>query len=48
MIWKQVKGLRDVISHQYFDFNAEAIFDVCQTKIGPLGDAIAKIIEDLK
>jgi uncharacterized protein with HEPN domain len=46
--WKQVKGLRDVISHQYFDVNAEAIFDVCQTKIGPLGDAIAKIIEDLK
>jgi uncharacterized protein with HEPN domain len=46
--WKQVKGLRDVISHQYFDVNAEAIFDVCETKIGPLGDAIAKIIEDLK
>jgi uncharacterized protein with HEPN domain len=46
--WKKVKGLRDVISHQYFDVNAEAIFDVCETKIGPLGDTIAKIIEDLQ
>ena len=46
--WKKVKGLRDVISHQYFDVNAEGIFDVCKTKIGPLGDTIAKIIEDLK
>jgi len=24
--WKKAKGLRDIISHQYFDMNAEAIF----------------------
>ena len=30
--WKKVKGLRDIISHQYFDVNAEAIFDVCEAK----------------
>jgi len=23
--WKKVKGLRDIISHQYFDVNVEAI-----------------------
>ena len=46
--WKKAKGLRDIISHQYFDVNAEAIFDVCQTKIEPLRDTIAKIIEDIK
>ena len=45
--WKKAKGLRDIISHQYFDVNAEAIFDVCETKIQPLADAITKIIEDL-
>jgi uncharacterized protein with HEPN domain len=27
--WKKVKGLRDIISHQYFDVNSEAIFGVC-------------------
>ena len=46
--WKKAKGLRDIISHQYFDVNAEAIFDLCKTKIKPLSDTITKIAEDLK
>jgi uncharacterized protein with HEPN domain len=46
--WKKAKGLRDIISHQYFDVNAEAIFDVCKTKIQPLTDTIARIIRDLR
>jgi uncharacterized protein with HEPN domain len=46
--WKKAKGLRDIISHQYFDVNAGAIFDVCKTKIKTLSDTITKIIEDLK
>jgi uncharacterized protein with HEPN domain len=28
--WKKVKGLREIISHHYFDVDAEAIFDVCE------------------
>ena len=46
--WKKAKGLRDIISHQYFDVNAEAIFDVCETKIQPLSDIITKMIKDLR
>jgi uncharacterized protein with HEPN domain len=46
--WKKAKGLRDIISHQYFDVNAEAIFDVCKTKIQPLAETIAIIIRDLR
>ncbi len=46
--WKKAKGLRDIISHQYFDVNAEAIFDVCKTKIKPLNDTITQIIDNLK
>jgi len=34
--WKKVKGLRDIISHQYFDVNIEAIYDVCETKLPKL------------
>jgi len=45
--WKKAKGLRDIISHQYFDINVEAIFDVCETKIKPLADTIRIIIEDI-
>jgi len=46
--WKKAKGLRDIISHQYFDVNAEAIYDVCKTKIKILSDTITKIVEGLK
>jgi len=46
--WKKAKGLRDIISHHYFDVNAEAIFDVCETKIQPIIEAVERIIEDLK
>ncbi len=44
--WKKAKGLRDIISHQYLDVNAEAIYDVCKTKMPLLSDTIAKIIKD--
>ena len=39
---------KDIITHQYFDVNAEAIFDACKTKIQPLHDTITQIIEDTK
>lgn len=45
--WRKAKAMRDVISHHYFDINAEAIFEVCQNKIKPLSDTIQKIIENL-
>lgn len=44
--WEKAKGLGDIILHQYFDINAEAIYDVCNTKMKPLSDTIKKIIED--
>lgn len=44
--WKKVKGLRDIITHHYFDVNAEAIYNVCKYHIDELADAISKIIED--
>lgn len=44
--WKRVKGLRDIISHHYFDINAEAIFDVCETKVKILEDTIHMILDD--
>ncbi|HPG39977.1 MAG TPA: DUF86 domain-containing protein [bacterium] len=45
--WKGVKGLRDIITHQYFDIDAEEIFRVCEKYIPPLSKTIEKIISDL-
>lgn len=36
MDWKGVKGIRDVISHHYFDINAEIVFAVCKKNIPSL------------
>ena len=46
--WKGAKGMRDIISHHYFDIDAEEIFWVCENKMKPLAETIAKIIEDIK
>ena len=42
--WQKVMGMRDIISHHYFDVDAEAIFDVCENYIDKLANAIKKII----
>lgn len=38
--WRGVKGIRDVLSHQYFSLDAEIIFDVCLNKMNGLKQAI--------
>ena len=42
--WKGAKGLRDIISHQYFDVDAEEIFWVCEKHIPLLSKTIEKMI----
>jgi uncharacterized protein with HEPN domain len=46
--WKKAKGMRDILSHHYFDVNAEAIFDVCENKIPVMEQAIEQILQDLE
>ena len=46
--WKKAMGMRDIITHHYADINAEAIYDVCKTKIPVLADTIKVVIKDLK
>jgi uncharacterized protein with HEPN domain len=45
--WKKVKGMRDIISHNYFDLDSEAIFEVCKNHIPPLSDTLKKMIREL-
>jgi uncharacterized protein with HEPN domain len=45
--WKKVKGMRDIITHHYFDVDAEVIYDVCVNHIGKLEETIQRMICDL-
>ena len=46
--WKSAKGMRDIISHHYFQTDADVIFDVCKEHISPLAQTINKMIKELK
>lgn len=45
--WKAAKGMRDVITHHYFDIDAEIIFETIQEKLPQFQNTINKIISDL-
>jgi uncharacterized protein with HEPN domain len=45
--WTGAKGARDILSHHYFDLNAEVVFDLCRKHIPELIVTIEKMIKDL-
>jgi uncharacterized protein with HEPN domain len=45
--WKGAKGARDIISHHYFDLNAEAVFGICKNDIPNLAATVDKMIKNL-
>ena len=46
--WKGVKGVRDILSHHYFDLDAEAIFVIRDSYLEELLTATNKMIVDVK
>jgi uncharacterized protein with HEPN domain len=39
-------GMRDIITHHYFDIDAETVFTVCEEHIPELKKVITKIRKD--
>jgi len=46
--WKGVKGLRDIVSHHYFDVDVEEIFYLCKNELPKLSQTIKQMIGDLQ
>ena len=45
--WKKAKGMRDIISHHYFETDAEVIYNVCKDHIPKLAQTSKKMIKEL-
>ncbi len=46
--WKKAKGMRDIITHHYFDIDAETIYIVCSEHIPKMRKVIKKILDDIE
>jgi len=46
--WKQVKGMRDIVSHHYFDIDPAQVLWIVTNEINPLKTAINYFIEELE
>jgi len=46
--WKGIKGVRGILSHHYFDLDAETIFAICDNHIDELLTATNNMITDIK
>ena len=46
--WKSAKGMRDIISHHYFDLDAEAVFNVCKINLPEMIPVLNQMIADVQ
>lgn len=46
--WKKAKGMRDLISHHYFEVDADVIYHVCANYLEPMAQTITRIIKELR
>ena len=42
--WKNVKGVRDILSHHYFQLDAETIFEICHNYL----DELLKVTKQMR
>lgn len=45
--WKGAKGMRDIITHHYFDLDAEAVYDVCENNLPEMHSVLERMIRDI-
>jgi uncharacterized protein with HEPN domain len=45
--WRKIAGLRDFAAHAYFNVSNQIVWDVVQTKLSPLNEAVGRILTGL-
>jgi len=45
--WRRIMGMRDVLSHHYFDIDAEVVYAVCKDHLGDLQRTLEQMDLDL-
>jgi uncharacterized protein with HEPN domain len=46
--WPGIKGVRDILAHEYFDIDAEEIFNICKNDLIPLKQVMQKLRENMQ
>lgn len=41
--WKSIKGIRNILAHDYFNIDADEIYAICSRELGELKAAIAQL-----
>lgn len=45
--WKRIMGMRDVLTHHYFDLDAEVVYSVCRYHIETLQKTVEEMLASL-
>ena len=46
--WAEIKGMRNIVVHDYFNIDAEEIFNTCKEDIPRLSQTVGILISDLE